>query len=169
MQREMYYDRKYIASLEAVTEGAAGGEGGGLGDLGGDDLGDLGGDDLGDDLGGGDEPVADEEEDIILAEPPAKRDDEPSYKRGKYKRHKTSYSKGGRQKHFKNQATGEYGNTYRTTFQGKSGFGGLDSLAKGITERNVQNEIEEEKLFTTSKQVDILLEGLLKTTEKENS
>jgi hypothetical protein len=166
MQREMYYDKKFMASLEAVAEGGVEAAGGGLGDLGGDDLGDLGGDDLGDLGEEGDEP-ADEEEDIILAEPPAKRDDEPSYKRGKYKRHQSSYSKGGRKKHFKNQATGEYGNTYRTTFHGKSGFGGLDSLAKGITESSTQNEIEEEKLFTTSEQVNTLLEGLLKKV-KEN-
>ena len=103
-----------------------------------------------------------------MAEPPAKVDDEPTYKRGKYKRHQTSYSKGGRKKHFKNQATGEYGNTYRTTFQGKSGFGGLDSLARGITE-NI-NDSEEEKLFKTSKQVDNLIESLLKKVkENENN
>ena len=30
----------------------------------------------------------DQKDDVLLAEPPAKRDDEPTYKRGKYKRHK---------------------------------------------------------------------------------
>lgn len=183
MQREMFYDKKFAASLEAAAQPPAeggGDAGGGLGDLGGGDAGgglDLGGDDIGGglDLGGdaggeaaGDEsPGAeggDQNDDVLLAEPPAKRDDEPTYKRGKYKRHQTSYSKGSRKKHFKNQATGEYGNTYRTTFQGKSGFGGLDSLARGITE---SRETEEEKLFKTSKQVDNLIESLLKKV-KEN-
>jgi hypothetical protein len=185
MQREMFFDKKFGASLEAAASGDAGGGdagGGGLGDLGGggdagggldlgggDDTG--GGLDLGGDAGGeaaGDtSPGAeggDQNDDVLLAEPPAKRDDEPTYKRGKYKRHQTSYSKGGRSKQMKNQATGEYGNTYRTTFQGKSGFGGLDSLARGITE---SRETEEEKLFKTSKQVDNLIESLLRKV-KEN-
>ena len=180
MQREMFYDRKMAASLEAAGQPPAEGGGGGLGDLGGDTGGglDLGGDaegglDLGGDAGeqaaGDESPGAeggDQNDDVLLAEPPAKRDDEPSYKRGKYKRHQTSYSKGGRSKQMKNQATGEYGNTYRTTFQGKSGFGGLDSLARGITE---DNETEEEKLFKTSKQVDNLIESLLKKVKEDEA
>jgi hypothetical protein len=182
MQREMFFDKKFAANLEAAAQPAEGGgdAGGGL-DLGGGDSGgglDLGGDDaggldLGGDAGGeaaGDEsPGAeggDQNDDVLLAEPPAKRDDEPTYKRGKYKRHQSSYSKGGRKKHFKNQATGEYGNTYRTTFQGKSGFGGLDSLARGITENR---ETEEEKLFKTSKQVDNLIESLLKKVNTDET
>ncbi len=181
MQREMFYDKKFTASLEAAgqaPDAAGGGGAGGGGDLG--DLGDLGGGDEGDlDLGGdagdmaaGDEsPGAeggDETDDVLLAEPPAKRDDDkPKYKRGSYKRHKTSYSKGGRSKNMKNQATGEYGNTYRTTFHGKSGFGGLDSIARGITE-NINNN-EEEKLFSTSKQVDNLIESLIKKVKEDET
>ena len=183
MQREMFYDRKFGASLEAAGQApAAGGDSGGgldLGtDTGGGDL-DLGADtaggglDLGGDAGGeaaGDKsPGAeggDQKDDVLLAEPPAKRDDEPTYKRGKYKRHKSSYSKGGRKKQMKNQATGEYGNTYRTTFQGKSGFGGLDSLARGVTENK---ETEEDKLFKTSRQVDTLIEGLLKKVKEDEA
>ena len=69
-------------------------------------------------------------------------------------------------KQMKNQATGEYGNTYRTTFQGKSGFGGLDSLARGVTENK---ETEEEKLFKTSKQVDNLIESLLKKVKEDET
>ena len=178
MQREMFYDKKFAASLEAAAQGDAegGGDAGGLGDLGGDDSGGGLGDDL--DLGGeagelaaGDEsPGAeggDQNDDVLLAEPPAKRDDEPTYTRGKYKRHQTSYSKGGRKKQMKNQATGEYGNTYRSTFQGKSGFGGLDSLARGITESKRNSQLEEEKLFKTSKQVDNLIESLLKKVKAD--
>jgi hypothetical protein len=183
MQREMFFDKKFAANLEAAAQPAEGGgdAGGGLGDIGGGDSGgglDLGGDDAGGlDLGGdaGDEAAGDESpgaeggdqnDDVLLAEPPAKRDDEPTYKRGKYKRHQSSYSKGGRKKHYKNQATGEYGNTYRTTFHGKSGFGGLDSLARGITENR---ETEEEKLFKTSKQVDNLIESLLKKVNTDET
>ena len=189
MQREMFFDKKFAASLEAASQAPAAGGGGDAGGGGGLDLGgggdaggglDLGGGgdaggglDLGGDAGGeaaGDKsPGAeggDQKDDVLLAEPPAKRDDEPTYKRGKYKRHKTSYSKGGRSKQMKNQATGEYGNTYRTTFQGKSGFGGLDSLARGITE---DRETEEEKLFKTSKQVDNLIESLLKKVKEDEA
>jgi hypothetical protein len=85
-QREMFHDRKFSAALEAAAqpdEAADAGGGGGLGDLGAD----LGGDDLGD-IGGDDEdtapapepepaaePAGGEEESTLLAEPPAKRDD----------------------------------------------------------------------------------------------
>ena len=71
---------------------------------------------------------------------PAKRDDEPKYKRGKYKRHPNFIFKRWKKKQMKNQATGEYGNTYRTTFQGKSGFGGTlrFSYARGITESSIK-------------------------------
>ena len=185
MQREMFFDKKFSASLEAAGQApeAAGGDAGGLGDLGGGEdagggLEDAGGDelDLGGEAGGeaaGDEsPGAeggDETDDILLAEPPAKRDDEPKYKRGKYKRHQTSYSKGAFKKQFKNQATGEYGNTSRSTFPGKVGFGGLDSLARGVYESKSIDDIEEEKLFTTSKQVDTLIEGLLKKAKKNEA
>jgi hypothetical protein len=176
MQREMFWDKKFTAKLEAAAEapepgGDPGGDlGGGL-DLGGGEDDDAGGD-LGDlDLGGDDEPAADEGggDDVLLAEPdaPAKRDDE-KYKRGPYKRHRSSYDKGGRRKHFKNQATGEYGNTKRSVWKGKTGFGGLDSLARGITESKTYNNIEEEKLFNTSNDIDSLLESLNKMEKKQN-
>jgi hypothetical protein len=175
MQREMYYDRKFMASLEAAGQPPEGGGGGDLGGDLGDDLGAELGADLGDDLGdtGGAETVEEPEDDVILAEPPAKRDDPPKkegpkYKRGRYKRHQTSYSKGAFKKQMKNQATGEYGNTSRTVFPGKVGFGGLDSLARGVTENRTQNEIEEEKLFNTTRQVDVLIESLLKIKETED-
>ena len=179
MQREMFYDRKFMGALETAGQApeAGGGGGGDLGgDLGGDEAmedlgGDLGGDESLGDLGGDDTGGGDE--DIILAEPPAKRDDPPKkegpkYKRGRYKRHQSSYSKGGMKKQMKNQATGEYGNTARSTLPGKVGFGGLDSLARGVTENKSLNEIEEEKLFNTSHQVATLIESLLKLKETED-
>ena len=88
-QREMFYDKKFEASLEkaveeiTATEGEGGddlglGGGGGFGDLGGgDELGALGGDELGGDELGGDELGGDEaptgDDDVLLAAP-AKRD-----------------------------------------------------------------------------------------------
>jgi hypothetical protein len=183
MQREMFFDKKFAAQLEAAgaaNEGAGAEAAGGLGDLGGG-LG--GGDDKKDDLdlGGTAKDAAPgekadtgakggEEEDVLLAEPPAKRDDDtPFYRRGKYKSHKTRYSKGAASKRFKNQATGEYGNTSRTTWPGKTGFGGLDSLARGVAEKKERSDIiEERKLFNTSLEIESLLESLSKTESKTN-
>ena len=80
-QREMFYDKKFDATLEAaataVTEAAAAGAAGdeGLGgDLGGDELGgdELGGGDLGgEDIGADAAPAAEEDEGMLLAEPEA--------------------------------------------------------------------------------------------------
>ena len=162
MQREMYTDRKFMAGLEAAGQPPEEGGGGDLGgiddDFGGDDLGlddDLGGDDLGgDDLGGN------EGESDLLAEPPAKRDDDAK-PRGPYKKHKLTYKKGGLKKQMNNTASGEIG-TSRKIWPGKVGFGGLDSLARGVTE---SNDFEEAKLFKAEGEIKSLLESL---TKKEN-
>jgi len=166
MQREMFYDKKFMASLEAAAAGdaAEGGDMGGDmgGDLGGDDLGgdDLGGDDLGgDDLG--------DEEDILLAEPPGKRDDTARPKRrGKYKRHQHTYRKGGLRKNMNSIASTELG-TLRKTFPGKVGFGGLDSLARGMMEEQKSDILEENKLFTTDFEIRTLIKSLQKGKEDE--
>ena len=162
MQREMFSDKKFMAALEkeGQPDGAAGG-GGGLGDLGG---GDLGGGDLGGDTDTTSADTGPEKEPDLLAEPPAKRDD-GSKRRGKYKRHQSSYRKGGFSKQMKNQAfSGEVrGSTARTTFPGKVGFGGMDALARGIYEGE---ENEEEKLFNIDADIKNLLESLNK---KENA
>jgi hypothetical protein len=169
MQREMYSDVKFLAGLEAAGTPPEGGGGGGDLDLGGDDLGgdlDLGGDDLGDDLDlGADDAGGDEEDDVLLAEPPGKRDDNARPKRrGKYKRHKLTYRKGGMKKQMKNQASGEIG-TLRKTFPGKIGFGGLDSLARGVTEAKNSDILEEDKLFNTDFEIKTLIESLNKDKE----
>jgi len=171
MQREMFHDRKFLASLEAA--GQPPGEGGGDLDIGGDAGGDLdlGGDDL--DLAGdtpdidtgADAAPADDtggEDDILLAEPPGKRDDNAGpKKRGPYKSHKLTYRKGGMKKQMNNTASGEIG-TLRKTFPGKVGFGGLDSLARGITEAKNSDILEEDKLFNTDFEIKSLLESLTK-------
>jgi hypothetical protein len=183
MQREMFHDRKFASALEAAgADDAAKDAGGGLGDLGGGDTGgDLG---LGD-LGGGDTPDTPEadtggdtgggtggdtggdaggDDDTLLAAPPAKRDDRPK-KRGPYKRHQTTYRKGGLSKQMKNQAGGEVG-TSRKTFPGKAGFGGLDSLARGVVQESA-DVLEETKLFNTSTELQNLIESLTKGNQDE--
>jgi len=173
MEREMFYDRKLAASLEAVgqpPEGAGGGDLGDLDDLGGDDAGDLdlGGDDITQDTpeatGGG----AGGDDDVLLAEPPGKRNDDSRPKsRGKYKRDDTkTYRKGGRRKQMKNMATGEIG-TLRKTFPGKVGFGGLDSLSKGMMEEQKSDVLEEKKLFSTDFEIKSLIESLKKADRDE--
>jgi hypothetical protein len=87
-QREMFYDKKFEASLEkaveeiTAAEGEAGddlglGGGGGLGDLGGEELGALGGEELGGEAEAAPEEPAEEPggaaDDVLLAAP-AKRD-----------------------------------------------------------------------------------------------
>ena len=164
MQREMYTDRKFSAGLEAAGQApepgsAGGGLGGGIGD------------DIGGDAGGGDAaadtpttpdtpPATDAPEPDLMAEPPAKRDDDAK-PRGPYKKHKLSYKKGGLKKQMINTGLGETG-TDRKTWPGKVGFGGLDSLTRGVTE---SNDFEEEKLFKAEGEIKSLLESL---TKKEN-
>ena len=166
MQREMYTDRKFMAGLEAAGQPPEEGGGGDLGgiddDFGGDDLGlddDLGGDDLGgDDLGGN------EGESDLLAEPPAKRDDDAK-PRGPYKKHKLTYKKGGLKKQMNNTASGEIG-TSRKIWPGKVGFGGLDSSARGVTE---SNDFEEAKLFKAEGEIKSLLESLTKKEDRDET
>ena len=161
MQREMYFDKKFSAKLEAAAagpEGEAGGDLGGELDLGGEE--DAG---LEDDLGLGDETETPEEEEVLLASPGNRKSGPKTYQS-----HQDKYRKGGTRKHLKNQATGEYGNTKRSIWKGKTGYGGLDSLSRGITERKTFNTIEEEKLFNTSAEINNLLESLKKLENKEN-
>ena len=175
MQREMFSDKKFMGALEAAGQPAEEGGGDLGGDLGGGDLGgdlgddlggdlDLGGDEGGDDLGG---DTGGEEEGDLLAEPPAKRDDDAK-PRGPYKKHKITYRKGGFSKQMKNQAfSGEVrGSTARTTFPGKVGFGGLDSLSRGIYE---ENENEEAKLFSIDASIKTLLESLNKKEDEDET
>ena len=74
----------------------------------------------------------------------------------------------------KNQATGEYGNTSRTTKPGYHplrslpGSDPFKSLGRGVVESKSHNDLEEEKLFNTSRQVDLLIENLLKMKETED-
>ena len=65
----------------------------------------------------------------------------------------------------RNQASGEVG-TSRKTFPGKVGFGGLDSLARGVVQESV-DVLEETKLFNTSAELQNLIESLTKGNQDE--
>ena len=169
--REMFYDRKLSAKLEAAATGgeAPSAEGGMETDFGDDE--DLGGEEL--DLGDGDTPTdstgGDEGGDTdLLAEPSAKRDDTPKYvdvprKRGPYKRHKSSYDKGKNKKAMLG-ATGieNARSTPRNVYAGYVGNEYSMSQAKG-------GYLEEErKLENVSREVEKLIESLNnKETEDE--
>jgi hypothetical protein len=167
MQREMFSDKKFMAALEGAAEADSGGDSGGGGgdlDLGGDSGGDL---DLGGDDGGGDDAPADTGSDAepdLMAEPPAKRDDDAK-PRGPYKKHKLTYRKGGMKKQMNNTASGEIG-TARKTFPGKLGFGGLDSLSRGVTEAV---DFGEKELFKSEAEIKTLLESLKKKEDTDET
>jgi hypothetical protein len=178
MQREMFHDKKFMTQLETAGQPpedapAGGGLGAPTGGGGGGGLDALGGDapdtpdeppttdtpDAGDEAGGDD--------DVLLATPPGKRDDDARPKsRGTYKKHKLTYRKGGMKKQMNNTAVGEIG-TLRKTFPGKVGFGGLDSLARGITESQKADILEENKLFNTDFEIKSLIESLKKVKSDE--
>lgn len=176
IQREQYHDRKFTASLEAAGAplddkgpAAPSGDLGGLGA----DLGDLGATPGEPPTPEAETPTADEEpagddEGVLLAAPPGKRDDEPN-KRGPYKKHQIKYRKGGLARQMTNTATsGELrGSTNRTTFPGLVGAGGLGSLARGVVEGQKLDELEESKLFNTSHELQTLFEQLHKGREDE--
>jgi len=189
-QREMFFDKKFMAKLEAAASGGEGGEdaggggglAGGLGDLGGGS-GDLGGDlggggeDLGGDLGdlgggdtGGGDVGGDKGGDTdLLAEPSAKRDDSPPYvdipsKRGPYKSHQSSYDKGGMKKSMLGSTGIETSrSTSRNLYKGYVGNEySLSQAAGGYLE-------EEQKLESVSREVEMLIESLNKKEIKDET
>ncbi len=192
-QREMFYDRKQDASLQAVAEAQQGGAGLG-GDLGGGALGgggagglDLGGGDAGGlDLGGGDAPPGDapaapggeqpaDDQSSLLAAPPGTRN-EPRLtpgSRGKvyYPQKVDNRPAGRRSLHFSRMHTPET-NTVRTN---NLGYPELRSLGRGITESvyednepiySLREQKEETKMLEINKSISNLLEDL--EQHKEN-
>ena len=166
-QREMFFDKKYSAKLEAASAGgeAAEGPGGDGGVAGG--MSALGGttdtdtpDTPAGDTGAGETPTGgtggDEggESDLLAEPPPAKRDDDiirPPY----------IMKKGATTKKMKMSGRPEIG-TPRTTHHGAMGSGGMTNLYK--QREGIQND--EQKLFSISKEVDDLLESLYKKGEE---
>ena len=186
-QREIYYDRKYDASLQQVAEAAATGETAGA--LGGDVGGDLGGD-LGDDLalddvgidatGGAEEmPAGDADagggdDSPLLAVPPGSRDSKrlSTYEKSSYVRKDGTNdgrkSSGPRQRNIAAQYNAEKrGSSDRSKFQGASGIATstVPSIAKGIYEQdestyNLKESIEEQKIFEVNDSLNHLISSL---------
>ena len=186
-QREIYYDRKYDASLQQVAEAAATGETAGA--LGGDVGGDLGGD-LGDDLalddagvdaaGGAEEmPAGDADagggdDSPLLAVPPGSRDSKrlSTYEKSSYVRKDGTNdgrkSSGPRQRNIGAQYNAEKrGASTRSKFQGASGVATstVPPIAKGIYEQdestyNLKESIEEQKIFEVNDSLNHLISSL---------
>ena len=187
-QREVFYDRKFDASLAAVAEAmqeeAAGA---GLGDLGGDEgLEDLGGEDLAGDLEdlGGDEPAAEEPaepeigDDPLLAAP-GRREDKgytTAGSKGKVyhpvKKSRDRRPAGAYSRHLAAKAGSNVGDK-RKIVPGLTGFGGLGELSKGMFETQQTNYTssfleEEAKIHNTNWEIEKLIEGLENSTENNN-
>jgi len=188
-QREMYYDRKFEAALEAAAAGeeAMGGLAGGEGELAADlEAGDLGGEDL-----GGEElevPAPEEgelggEEEAETALLPAKRDEDwyKTTEKDIMGRPKTTTSKskgkwyepvdhdkrsrGARKRHWKSQYSDETGkNTKRNVYKGYADIQSLSnlSLGRGVVseEQDTNYNTEEIKLFEVNQEVRNLITEL---------
>ena len=189
-QREMFYDRKQDASLQAVAEAAAAGEGGGLGgDLGGDLGDDLGGDlgDLGGDLGGEEMPAGEAgaeeaagEESTLLAVPPGSRDSPrlaPAPRIYKGAHGKSTYhpvksdkrSAGARSRSYASKYSKEKSSSaLRNTMPAHGDIGSLakmNGLSTGIYEQeepiySLRDKTEEKKIFQINESVRILISNL---------
>jgi hypothetical protein len=167
-QREMFYDRRLDAELQAVAESVQAEAGGGMGgdteDLGdaGDDIEDLlGGDEGTPDTPPADEPAAEPEDDTLLAAP-GKRDDQRRMgKSGPNKRRTRS------------KARGVEIATARTTYPGGKGFESLGHLGNlsgefrkgGLYEEDESpaDNLEERQLFEVKQEIKKLI------TELDNS
>ena len=180
-QRELFYDRKYDAQLSAIAEAMqeeiAGL--GGIGGLGADELGadELGGDEFaGDDLGGED---LGGEEDVLLASPgeppPGRREDGYTTPRAKgkvyYPVKRDKRPQGAVKRHRKSVAGGYI--DPRSITPGKKGYGGLDSLAKGMFEQRDSSYeqmdlLEENRIHSINLEIFNLIEGLEKSELKKN-
>ena len=188
-QRELVYDAKYTAKLEAVSQMAAGGAlGGGRGpDLGGADAGGL--PDMGmpePEMGGEEAPP--EDESILLSEPdaeapPAKRDEDwykvkvkdalgrpaattTSKSKGKFYEPVTIDRREGEGPRKKNNQA-KAGKQQRR--KKPAGYYDMRSLTKGISEELAPNyEREEEKIFKVNHEVKVLLESMEKNNKVEN-
>lgn len=169
--REMFFDKKHEAALEAAAEEeTAGGEGGD--DLGGDMGGDMGGGgdlDLGGDDEGGDE--GEEDEGPLLAAP-ARRSDDGSYltprAKGNYYTPVNSDKRklGAKRRSMRGQYSDESGRaTVRNLFKGMTD---LSSLVKtsGLSEGKGSNYSVEEKMLRVDRDVKTLI-GELERKDNE--
>ena len=151
IQREMFYDSKLNAAIEAAGEAPEGGDAGGGGDL------DLGGDEGGDDLDlGGDEAGDEGGEDETLLAAPGKRDGylTPGAKGKVYHPEKVdSRPQGARTRSTKSKWADEKASfTIRNTMPGLSD---LRTLSRGISEgqETTYNDSEEKLLLEVNQEL----------------
>jgi hypothetical protein len=184
MQREMFFDRKLDAELNAVGEAVESG-GGMSGDIdmgdddGGDDM-DFGGDDM--DLGGDDTAAADDdagdEDETLLAVPPGRRSDKPSIgekyttkgAKGKvYKKRGEGKKKSvARKYHMRSDAGDSYGKN--TTTNTMPGLKDLSSLANGIFEsKETTYKRDETKILKANKELKDFAESLTRNQRLEKT
>ena len=202
-QREMFFDKKFMAKLEAANAGGEAGEkpggggglAGGLGDLGGglggdkkddkpgDALGDLGGDKPPGGGGAGETPTGGEPggdeggDNVLLATPPAKRDDDsvPSYTRGSYNMKKGAGSPARKKRHSQfHKKVGDYGQNSRSVNPAMSLAGTyshkIDPLSYGkLEEQKSFEDLEEQKLFTANAEINTLINSLFKKEDKHET
>lgn len=167
IQREMFHDSKLTAALEAAGEIPEEGEGGAVGDLGGDDFGDEGGDlDLGDDAGG-------EEPESALLAAPGKREGHltPGAKGKVYHPEKVdSRPSGARTRSTKSKWADEKASfTPRNTMPGLSD---LKTLSRGIYEgkETTYTDSDEKLLLEVNQELsDWQVKTLVKELEKKDN
>jgi hypothetical protein len=191
-QREMFYDRKFEAVLEATAEQASAsvaaeteaGAGEGIEELGGEDeiggdIGDIGDTPGGEDLGGG--AAEPEEDEGVLLAAPGKRDDKVTYKDGttttprskgkKYNPVKTDKrNAGARKRSYKSKYSSETASsTRRNTMKGFDDLMGLRSLSNGVYEnQDTSYSSTEEKLINeVNSDIKRLIKGLESRSKDE--
>ncbi len=166
--REMFFDKKHEAALEAAAAGDMAEEGGGDFGGGGDFEDEEGGLDL-----GGDEEGEEEEEGPLLAAP-ARRADDGSYitpgAKGKYYTPVNSDKRalGAKNRSMRSEYSDETGrNTLRNTFKGMSDIKSLVRTT-GLSEGKGSNYQQEEKMLSVDSDVKSLIKELeTKTNETE--
>jgi len=159
--REMFFDKKHEAALEAAAEGEEvdGGDAGG-GDFGGGD--DFGGDD--EELGG-DEEGGEEEEGPLLAAPARRADDGSYLTRGAKDKYYTPVNSdkrklGAKKRHMRSQYSDESGRaTMRNMFKGMADIGSLVKTT-GLSENQESNYLLEERMLSVDSDVKSLINEL---------
>lgn len=178
-QRETFYDRKYQQALEGLAEAdAMEAEGGGLGDLGGDELGGDMGDLGGEDLLGGDEAAAPEGgDDSALLATPGRREDNPGtrHEGAPYKPVnsdlRTRRGTGGRRRKIRKETVPIEINTYRKTAGSSIGnpMGDMPDVRFGLEEQKASIYNRSEKiLFENTSKVRKLIAELEKNEAKKD-
>ena len=99
---------------------------------------------------------------MLLAEPPAKRDDKRSDFGGTHKMSGKKRDSRRSQNYTAIATAGEFGKPASNRAKSPKGYSDLKSLANGLMETH---DNEEKKLFSTKYEVSKLLEGMLKSKE----